>query len=173
MRPGKDYRRTKQYETISVTLPGGQREERLIKPMQEGQTEGPLHYVKNGSLYDRINEVHKRINHGGRNKMMPALKETSANITQKDMNTVCCYCRQEAVSLFLSLCAICQSKKIKKRGIVVKPLLFTKMNDRSQVDLIDFQSHPDEEFKHMTYQDYLTKFVALNAMRNKKWPIIS
>ncbi|XP_052123370.1 KRAB-A domain-containing protein 2-like [Frankliniella occidentalis] len=161
MRPGKDYRRTKQYETISVTLPGGQREERLIKPMQEGQTEGPLHYVKNGSLYDRINEVHKRINHGGRNKMMPALKETSANITQ------------EAVSLFLSLCAICQSKKIKKRGIVVKPLLFTKMNDRSQVDLIDFQSHPDEEFKHMTYQDYLTKFVALNAMRNKKWPIIS
>ncbi|KAE8741833.1 hypothetical protein FOCC_FOCC012642 [Frankliniella occidentalis] len=34
------------------------------------------------------------------------------------------------------------------------------MNDRAQVDLIDFRSHPDGEYKHiMTYQDHWTKKV--------------
>lgn len=43
-----------------------------------------------------------------------------------------------------------------------------KMNERAQVDLIDFQSHPDGESKHiMTYQDHQTKFVLLRALKSE------
>ena len=39
---------------------------------------------------------------------------------------------------------------------------------RGQVDLIDMQSCKDGEFKFiMNYQDYLTKFVVLRALKSK------
>ena len=42
------------------------------------------------------------------------------------------------------------------------------MNSRCQVDLIDFQSQPDEDFKFiMVYQDHLTKFVVLRPLKSK------
>ncbi|KAF0748352.1 KRAB-A domain-containing protein 2-like [Aphis craccivora] len=34
-----------------------------------------------------------------------------------------------------------------KKGVVVKPIISSDFNSRCQVDLIDFQSHPDEKFK--------------------------
>ncbi|GFN78385.1 integrase core domain protein [Plakobranchus ocellatus] len=38
-----------------------------------------------------------------------------------------------------------------------------------QVDLIDFQYHPDEEYKFlMVYHDYLIKFVVLTAPKTMK-----
>ncbi|GFO32290.1 integrase core domain protein [Plakobranchus ocellatus] len=41
-------------------------------------------------------------------------------------------------------------------------------SELSQVDLIDFQSHPDGEYKFiMAYQDHLTKFVFLRALKTK------
>lgn len=55
-----------------------------------------------------------------------------------------------------------------KKGIVVKPLLFSELNSRCQVDLIDFQSHPDNEYKFiMVYQDHLTKFCVLKPLKSK------
>ncbi|XP_045448769.1 KRAB-A domain-containing protein 2-like [Melitaea cinxia] len=43
------------------------------------------------------------------------------------------------------------------------------MNSRCQVDLIDFQTQPDGNFKFiMVYQDYLTKFVLLRALQCKR-----
>ncbi|KAK3909807.1 KRAB-A domain-containing protein 2 [Frankliniella fusca] len=117
-------------------------EDRLIKPLKEGEAQMRF-YVKNEDLYDRIRAEHEEAEHVGRNKMIPLLKKKYANVTQA-------------------------KKKSKKRGIVTKPLVFSQMNDRAQVDLIDFQSHPDGEFKHiMTYQDHLTKFVVLKPMRTK------
>lgn len=42
------------------------------------------------------------------------------------------------------------------------------MNSRCQVDLIDMQSQPDNDFKFiLVYQDHLTKFVQLRALKNK------
>ena len=41
-------------------------------------------------------------------------------------------------------------------------------NDRGQVDLIDMQSNPDGEFRWILhYQDHLTKFTYLRAIRKK------
>ncbi|XP_045451043.1 KRAB-A domain-containing protein 2-like [Melitaea cinxia] len=43
------------------------------------------------------------------------------------------------------------------------------MNSRCQVDLIDFQTQPDGNFKFiMVYQDHLTKFVLLRALQCKR-----
>ena len=43
-----------------------------------------------------------------------------------------------------------------------------KFNSRCQVDCIDMQSCPDGEFKYiMVYQDHLTKFTMLEALKKK------
>ncbi|KAL7286669.1 hypothetical protein TKK_0019056 [Trichogramma kaykai] len=43
------------------------------------------------------------------------------------------------------------------------------MNTRCQVDLIDFQSQSHNDYKWiMVYQDHLTKFVILNALKTKR-----
>ncbi|KFD49282.1 hypothetical protein M513_09834 [Trichuris suis] len=65
--------------------------------------------------------------------------------------------------------APCQKKqKGAKKGVVVLPMVFSDFNSRCQVDLIDFQSHPDGEYKFiMVYQDHLTKFVVLKALKSK------
>ena len=43
------------------------------------------------------------------------------------------------------------------------------LNTRCQVDLIDMQSQPDEGYHFiMIYQDHLTKFVVLRALRTKR-----
>ncbi|XP_026464653.1 KRAB-A domain-containing protein 2-like [Ctenocephalides felis] len=42
------------------------------------------------------------------------------------------------------------------------------MNSRCQVDLIDLQTQPDDEFKFiLNYQDHLTKFVVLRPLKSK------
>lgn len=71
--------------------------------------------------------------------------------------------------LYLSLCEACQKKaKGKKKGIVIKPILTSEMNSRCQVDLIDLQTQPDNEFKFiLNYQDHLTKFVVLRPLKTK------
>lgn len=48
----------------------------------------------------------------------------------------------------------------------MKPMVFSNFN--SLIDLIDFQSQPDREYKFiMVYQDHLTKFVVLRPLKSK------
>ncbi|GFS60703.1 KRAB-A domain-containing protein 2 [Trichonephila clavipes] len=72
--------------------------------------------------------------------------------------------------MYIHLCEPCQKKqKDIKKGIVLKPTIFSEFNSRCQVDLIDFQSQPDREYKFiMVYQDHLTKFVILKSLTSKK-----
>lgn len=50
----------------------------------------------------------------------------------------------------------------------MKPMVFSTMNERCQVDLVDMQSNPDGAFKFiMVYQDHLTKFSILRPLRTK------
>nr|XP_022909463.1 SCAN domain-containing protein 3-like [Onthophagus taurus] len=90
--------------------------------------------------------------------MLNELSTRYKNITRHD------------VELYLQLCEPCQQKqKGIKKGIVVKPILSSEFNSRCQVDLIDYQSHPDREYKFvMVYQDHLTKFVILRALKTKR-----
>jgi hypothetical protein len=55
------------------------------------------------------------------------------------------------------------------KGVVVKPILSKEFNSRGQVDLMDFQSNPDGNYKFiMVYQDHLTKFCNITPLTSKK-----
>lgn len=75
----------------------------------------------------------------------------------------------ETITIYLSLCRSCEMKKgTPKKGLVVRPILSSELNSRCQVDLVDMQSSPDNEFKFiMVYQDHMTKFVHLKALKSK------
>lgn len=90
--------------------------------------------------------------------MLKELSTRYKNITRHD------------VELYLQLCEPCQQKqKVIKNGIVVKPILSSDFNSRCQVDLIDYQSHPNREYKFiMVYQDHVTKFGILKPLTTKR-----
>jgi len=55
------------------------------------------------------------------------------------------------------------------RKLVIKPITSNDFNERGQVDLIDFQSVPDGNYKWiLNYQDHNTKFKSLRPMENKR-----
>lgn len=144
-------RRLNKFEIINI---GG--EEKLIAPVEKGST-NLLYYVKNNELYDILNEIHLNIGHGGKHRMMAEIKKKYKNLTQ------------EVVLMYLKFCGPCQTKlSYKRKGLVVKPIIHSEMNSRCQVDLIDMQSQADGEFRFiMVYQDHLTKFVQLRALKSK------
>ena len=61
-----------------------------------------------------------------------------------------------------------KKNKTSTTGIVVRPILTNDLNQRGQVDLIDFQSLPDGEYKFILhYQEHLTKFSVLRPLMTK------
>ncbi|KRZ48968.1 KRAB-A domain-containing protein 2 [Trichinella nativa] len=98
-----------------------------------------------------INDAHQKIGHEAQNK--------SANVTQ------------EACHLFLTFCEECHKKRARKlpKSLVVKPLVSTNLMSRAQVDLINFQTMPDGDFKYiMTYLNHFTKFCILSPLMLKR-----
>lgn len=146
------YRRLKRFDVINVG--GG---ERLIVPVNPG-CKDILYYVDYDNLYDVIHQCHLATGHGGRTKTLKEANRKYKNVTV------------EAITQYLQLCESCQKKSsMPKKGLVVRPILHTEMNSRCQIDLIDMQSNPDNHFKFiMVYQDHLTKFVVLRAIRTKR-----
>ena len=124
-----DYRRLHRYDVIRVGV-----EDKLIFPIHEGNST-VMYYVTNEDLFDVLMTTHKNIGHGGRHRMMAELKKQYKNVTQ------------EVVSVFLKLCVPCQKKMSSQRkGLVIRPMVFSELNSRGQVDLIDMQTQPDEDF---------------------------
>lgn len=129
---------------------------KLIFPVKDDNV--VLYYVPTSELFDILQATHVSIGHGGRDRMIKELGNKYKNITRNDIET------------FLHFCEPCQQKqKGSKKGVVVKPIISPDFNSRCQVDLIDFQSHPDGKFKFiMVYQDHLTKFVVLKPLEFKR-----
>lgn len=69
---------------------------------------------------------------------------------------------------------VCESfqkkrKIAKKKGLMVKPIVFGKMNSKCQVSSIDYQSQPNKDYKFiLVYQDDLTKLVQLRALHSMR-----
>ena len=72
--------------------------------------------------------------------------------------------------MYLSTCQQCEEKRPRtKKHLVVAPILSEAFNSRAQVDLINFESEPDGDYKYiLTYQDHLTKFVMLRPLKSKR-----
>lgn len=131
--------------------------EKLIFPISK-DTSNIRFYVYFEEIFTIIHETHLSIGRDGRNRMLKELQKKYKNITT------------EEVMIYLSLCEMCQKQsKIPKKGLVVKPMVFQETNSRCQVDLIDMQSQPENDFKFiLIYQDHLTKFVQLRALKSKR-----
>ncbi|XP_022160133.1 KRAB-A domain-containing protein 2-like [Myzus persicae] len=62
-----------------------------------------------------------------------------------------------------------RDRMIEKKGIVTNPMIFSELNSRCQLDLIDYQSQADGEYKFvLVYQDHLTKFCILKPLKSKR-----
>lgn len=62
-------------------------------------------------------------------------------VIKAEINKKYCVVTRAVIQIYLSLCEQCQEKeKIKKKGLVVAPMLLNHMNSRCQVDLIDMQT---------------------------------
>lgn len=93
---------------------------------------------------------------------------------------------KEQVSTFLSMCEICQLKNTpnhlkhrtfrirqkhtetseKQQETVTRTIISDRFNARAQIYLIDFQSHPDGEYRFiLNYQENLSKFCILRPLK--------
>ena len=110
-------------------------------------------------MYHIIQSAHVKVGHGGIHKTTKEVITNYANVTR------------DAISVFLSNCEPCITKKSRQesRKTVVKPITSSDFNSRAQVDLIDMQSQPDGDFKWIFhYQDHLTKFSTLRPLTSKR-----
>lgn len=114
----RDYWLLQHYDVLEV-----QGVEKLIVPVTNA-TPDVMFYCSSDSLFDILYETHLSIGHGGRDRMIKELNRRYKNITQND------------IKIFLNFCESCQQKrKAGRKGVVVKPMIFSHMNSRCQVDL--------------------------------------
>ncbi|KAJ8720572.1 hypothetical protein PYW08_006037 [Mythimna loreyi] len=147
----KEYYHAKKYDVMTFS------DEKVLILKRKSQQDPVIQVVPSSKYYQTILDAHVATGHGRRDKIIYDLKD-------KYMVPVF------AINIFLQLCKTCLSKKsFPKTGIVVKPLITDDFNRRGQVDLVDFQSSPDGEYKWMLqYQDHLTKFCFLRPLKSKE-----
>ena len=146
----KDYRLVKHYQQKTDLCQG-------ILVVQLRHPITGLLYLSQSQIFDAIREEHLVTGHGARDIMHQKTKLKYANITK------------DQLQLFADLCEECQLKKKKvRKSLVVKPIVSRHFNHRCQCDLIDMQSEPDGDYRFiLNYQDHLTKFVCLRALKRK------
>lgn len=118
-----------------------------------------LIFATKENVLDIIKSIHSAINHLGLKKTYAKISESYANI------------KRELVAEYLKQCERCIEKLRKKEvssGVVVKPIISKNFNDRGQIDLVDFQTLPDDKFKYIFhYQDHLSKYHFLRPLTSK------
>ena len=134
----------------------------MIYPVAEGSF-SIKYYVQKEDIFDVIHDDYLAVDQGGRNRMIKETQAKYKNITA------------ESIMLYLRLCVPCLKKsKVLKKGLVIKPMIFSEMNYGAHVDLIDMQSQPDRDLKWiLVYQDHLTKFAQLSPVTSKRAPEIA
>lgn len=106
-----------------------------------------------------IRDLHVACGHKGEKKTYKKVAEHYANIPMF------------MIKRHIQQCERCTEKTKKSRqvGIVVRPLVTRDLNQRAQVDLIDFQSLPDGSYRYiMHYKEHLTKFSLLRPLTSKR-----
>lgn len=111
------------------------------------------------SVLNIIKDLHEgKTIHKGQKKTYLVIKELYSNISR------------EIVIEYVKQCERCVEKlRLKeKTGIVVRPIIATDFNQRGQIDLVDYQSSPDGDYKFIFhYVDHLSKYHFLRPLKNK------
>ena len=148
-----DYRRLKKFNLLTVDSTV-----KLVSRVKSNIANGEVKYfVHNSEMFDILKKAHINTGHGGFHKMTKNLNEKYCNVSRN------------VILLFIKNCESCTKKKAHpKKGVVVKPIISKDVYARAQVDLIDLQSCKDGNYKFiMNYQDHLTKYSVLRALRTK------
>lgn len=106
-----------------------------------------------------IQDTHIAINHKGETKTHKKIQDHYFNIPKMAVRSV------------ISKCERCAEKSKRKcaQEIVVRPILVSFLNDRGQVDLVNYQSLPDGEFRYiMHYKERLTKYASFRPLTCKQ-----
>lgn len=143
------------YESLYVLVKIGSSDYKVC--LKQENLEDPLiQKLPVEEYYSKILDAHLKTGHGGRDKIL--------HYAEKQWVLT-----KGACSLFVSLCKTCSRKKTApKAGVVIKPIISNDFNMRGQVDLIDFQSCADGEYKFlMNYQCHFTKFLHLRPLKSK------
>ena len=114
----KDYQLLKRYDIAQIL-----NTVKMIYPAAKGSSL-IKYYVQKENIFDVIHDAHLAIGHGGRNLIIKETQTKYQNITA------------ESIMLYLSLCVLClNNSKFPKKGLVIKPMIFSELNSRAQVDL--------------------------------------
>jgi len=97
-RTAKDYRRIKRFDIVDV-----QGKQRLVAARTDNDDKDIRFFVSIEEMYDIIDYTHKKMNHGGRDRLWPILSKQYANIPREVIQTylkMCDYCckRRKRVS---------------------------------------------------------------------------
>ncbi|CAH3986430.1 unnamed protein product [Pieris brassicae] len=116
-----------------------------------------IQIVAREDYFDILLSAHNSCGHGGRDKIVYSLKSKL-------------YIPIRAIQLFVALCPTCDAKRhAPRKSIDTRPTMAQDFNIGGQVDLIDFQSCSDGEFKWLlNYEDNATKFVSLRPLKSKR-----
>ncbi|XP_072940597.1 KRAB-A domain-containing protein 2-like [Epargyreus clarus] len=169
----EDYRRLKRFDLIRTA--GG---DRLCRSGKPGQM-----YVYLDEMYDIVQKYHRKLGHGGRTRMMNAIRSKYINITTQIIIT------------YISLCKVCKVREIRRKqlnsnnnvpvkdtespdfnnedeprvsqvGLISDDQHLTLIYSRGQIDLLDVTTSANTEYKHMmVYRDLATKFIHLKPLR--------
>ncbi|XP_044736116.1 KRAB-A domain-containing protein 2-like [Chrysoperla carnea] len=117
----------------------------------------PIRILPREQYFHILSNIHLSCGHGGRDKILYHIKKRY-------------YIPKKAVEIFVSLCPVCKIKRnVSRKVIVTKPINSRNFNLSGKVDLIDFESCPDGEFKWLlSYQDNATKFLNLRPLKTKR-----
>ena len=89
-RTAKDYRRIKRFDIVDV-----QGKQRLVAARTDNDEKDIRFFVSIEEMYDIIDYTHKKMNHGGRDRLWPILSKQYANIPREVIQTylkMCDYC---------------------------------------------------------------------------------
>lgn len=139
------------YDTIEIG-----NKHNIIKKKLEGE-DNVIYVTPYEDLFEKLYSTHIAVGHGTRDKMIFSLKAK-------------CQIPRPVIQIFLECCQVCQKKKANRHAnLVIKPIISKEFCSRAQVDLIDYQSCQDGQYKWLlNYQDHLTKFICLRPLKSKQ-----
>ncbi|XP_068229732.1 KRAB-A domain-containing protein 2-like [Palaemon carinicauda] len=134
-------------------------DDRLIRKRKGLETEFK-NIVCFEEVHQAISVAHSAVGHGGEKKTSKEGQKKWANLTI------------QYYQMFISFCIECQEKKKRRvhKDLVVKPVRSeTFFFSRCQIDLINFQTLPDGEFKYiLTFINHFSKFCVLRPLTSKR-----
>ncbi|KAL4122644.1 hypothetical protein QTP88_014934 [Uroleucon formosanum] len=128
-----------------------------VKRIKTGKKESPRDYW----LVQRYDMIEVQ----GNEKLIRPMKENSDIIFYVHDEEL----YEILLNIHLSIGHGGRDRMIEKKGIVTNPMIFSELNSRCQLDLIDYQSQADGEYKFvLVYQDHLIKFCILKPLKSKR-----